>query len=27
MQVPVDADWYASDYGNILNKYLDAIAS
>lgn len=26
-QVPVDADWYASDYGNILNKYLDAIAS
>lgn len=27
MQVPVDADWYASDYGNILNKYMDAIAS
>ena len=27
VQIPVNADWYASDYGNILNKYLDAIAS
>jgi putative spermidine/putrescine transport system substrate-binding protein len=27
IQVPVDAEWYASDYSNILNRYLDAIAS
>lgn len=27
VQIPADADWYASDYGNILNRYLDAIAS
>ncbi len=27
VQIPVDADWYASDYGNILNRYLDTIAS
>lgn len=27
VQIPADAEWYASDYGNILNRYLDAIAS
>lgn len=27
VQVAADADWYASDYANILNRYLDAIAS
>ncbi len=26
VQIPVDADWYASDYGTILNRYLDTIA-
>lgn len=27
VQVAASADWYASDYSNILNRYLDAIAS
>ena len=27
IQIAADADWYASDYANILNRYLDAIAS
>lgn len=27
VQVAASADWYASDYANILNRYLDAIAS
>lgn len=27
IQVAADADWYASDYSNILNRYLDTIAS
>ncbi len=26
LQVGADANWYASDYANILNRYLDAIA-
>ena len=26
VQIPANADWYASDYGNILNRYLDTIA-
>ncbi len=26
-QIAADAEWYASDYGTILNRYLDAIAS
>ncbi len=27
VQLTASADWYASDYGNILNRYLDAISS
>ncbi|MGI9382411.1 MAG: ABC transporter substrate-binding protein [Methyloligellaceae bacterium] len=27
VQIPSDANWYASDYANILNRYLDTIAS
>ncbi|MEM6914730.1 MAG: extracellular solute-binding protein [Pseudomonadota bacterium] len=27
IQIPASAEWYASDYSNILNRYLDAIAS
>lgn len=27
IQIPANAEWYASDYSNILNRYLDAIAS
>lgn len=27
VQIAASADWYASDYANILNRYLDAIAS
>ena len=26
VQIAADVEWYASDYANILNRYLDAIA-